>query len=122
VSISAALPPAARELIVGYYRRFYGQSSALATAAHPFHFHGIEPDFGTLDADAAMRVLRSRLQVLGARVPTLYKQYADLCEPGGVDFLAFGVDPGFAGSVDGLVRVDLTRLKPARIQRYLAPG
>ena len=122
VSISAALPLDARELIVGYYRRFYGESTALATATRPFRFSGAEPDFGELDADAAMRVLRTRLQALGARVPTLYKQYAELCEPGGVDFLAFGVDPDFADSVDGLVRVDLTRLKPTRIQRYLAPG
>ena len=29
-------------------------------------------------------------------VPMLYKQYTELCEPGGARFLAFGVDPDFA--------------------------
>jgi hypothetical protein len=43
----------------------------------------------------------------------------DLCEPDGVRFLAFGVDPGFGGCVDGLIRLDLTRLKPAKRARYL---
>ncbi|WP_240472713.1 hypothetical protein [Salinivibrio socompensis] len=61
------------------------------------------------------------LDHLGVGIPTLYKQYSELCEPGGVQFLDFGVDPDFADCIDGLVLVDLTRLKPKRYQRYIAP-
>jgi hypothetical protein len=43
-----------------------------------------------------------------------------LCEPGGVQFIDFGTDPAFNNCIDGLVLVDLSRLKPARFQRYIA--
>ena len=56
---------------------------------------------------------------MGVAVPTLYKQYSELCEQGGVRFLAFGTDPDFANCVDGLVLVDLTMLKAAKKARYL---
>jgi hypothetical protein len=49
----------------------------------------------------------------------LYKQYTELCEPGGARFLAFGVDPEFSGSIDGLIEVDLEQLRPRKRQRYL---
>ena len=49
----------------------------------------------------------------------LYKQYTELCEPGGARFLAFGVDPGFSDAVDGLIEVDIQRMRPKKRQRYL---
>jgi hypothetical protein len=49
----------------------------------------------------------------------LYKQYTELCEPGGARFLAFGVDPDFSDSIDGLIEVDLQRLRPKKRTRYL---
>ena len=55
----------------------------------------------------------------GARVPTLYRQYTELCEPGGARFLAFGVDPAFSDSIDGLVEVDLRRIRPQKARRWL---
>ena len=58
-------------------------------------------------------MLKANLGALGTRVPTLYKQYTELCEPGGARFLAFGVDPDFSDAVDGLIEVDLKR--PGRI-------
>ena len=58
-------------------------------------------------------VLKQRLASMQAQLPTLYRQYADLCEPDGVRFLAFGVDPAFGGCVDGLVRLDLARMRAA---------
>jgi hypothetical protein len=49
----------------------------------------------------------------------LYKQYVELCEPGGARFLAFGVDPDFSDAVDGLIEVDIQRMRPKKRQRYL---
>jgi hypothetical protein len=119
VSISAELPAAARDQLVGYYRRYFGCDEPLVRSRSPFRFAGEPPQFGDLDADAAFRVLRDQLDTLGARVPTLYKQYSELCEPGGVQFMAFGTDPDFAGAVDGLIFVDLARVKPKKRERYL---
>jgi putative hemolysin len=119
VSISAELPAAAREQLVGYYQRYFGTCDDLVRSRSPFRFAGDPPDFGALDAESAFRVLRDNLDALGARVPTLYKQYSELCEPGGVQFMAFGTDPDFAGAVDGLIFVDLARVKPKKRERYL---
>jgi putative hemolysin len=121
VSISAELSPAARELLVAYYQRFHGEARALARSRHPFSAALAAPLFERLDAETAMRVLRDNLAALGARVPTLYKQYTELCEPGGARFLAFGTDPDFASVVDGLILVDLDRVTARKRARYLDP-
>lgn len=124
VSLSAALPLAAREWIVHYHRHYFGDPERLAVARNPFVVSAqVEAEAsaawsGRTQAEALAH-LRARLDGMGAQLPVLYKQYADVCEPDGVRFLAFGVDPAFGGCVDGLVRLDLTRLRPAKRSRYL---
>lgn len=119
VSISAALPLAAREQLVAYYQRYYGADDGLADSMRPFRYFAAPPDFEGMDAATAFEVLRNNLAALGAGVPVLYKQYTDLCEPGGARFLAFGVDPAFSDAIDGLIEVDLQRLLPRKRKRYL---
>lgn len=124
VSLSAALPLAAREWIVHYHRHYFGDPERLAVARNPFVVSAqVEAEAsaawsGRTQAEALAH-LRARLDSMGAQLPVLYKQYADVCEPDGVRFLAFGVDPAFGGCVDGLVRLDLTRPRPAKRSRYL---
>jgi hypothetical protein len=119
VSMSAALPAEAREQIVAYYARYYGSQAGDAVSKQPFVYRAAPPSFDALDAATAFRVLRGNLDALGATLPMLYKQYTDLCEPGGARFLAFGVDAEFSDSVDGLIEVDLDRLRPKKRARYL---
>ncbi len=119
VSISAALPAPAREQIVAYYARYYGSQANSAISRQPFVYQAAPPQFGEVDAATAFRVLKNNLDALGATLPMLYKQYTDLCEPGGARFLAFGVDPAFSDAVDGLIEVDLDRLRPKKRERYL---
>jgi hypothetical protein len=45
---------------------------------------------------------RRRIRATGLR-QRLYKQYSEVCEPGGVQFIDFGSDPDFNNCVDGLV-------------------
>ena len=124
VSISAALPLPAREQLVAYYSHFYGHDSAdgdraVAASLRPFRYFAAPPNFGDMDAETAYGVLKGNLAAHGAAVPVLYKQYTELCEPGGARFLAFGVDPAFSDSIDGLIEVDLQRVLPKKRQRYL---
>lgn len=119
VSMSAAIPIAAREQMVAYYQTFYGVDRNTVTANHPFRYLAQAPCFVDLDAEASFKCLKANLDALGARVPTLYKQYTELCEPGGARFLSFGVDPDFNNAVDGLIEVDLHRLRPKKRERYL---
>ena len=62
--------------------------------------------------------LKSLLSNIGCSIPTLYKQYTELCEPGGVQFIDFGTDPAFNNCIDGLVLVDTTRLAVALSTLY----
>ncbi|WP_313929305.1 GNAT family N-acyltransferase [Pseudoxanthomonas sp.] len=119
VSMSAALPAHARERIVAYYTHYYGDACGNARPRHPFQYAATPLSFEALDADTGFRVLKANLDTLGASVPMLYRQYTDLCEPGGARFLAFGVDPDFSDSIDGLIEVDLHRIRPKKRERYL---
>jgi putative hemolysin len=119
VSISADLPIAAREQLVAYYQRYFGCREGAVAANRPFRFLATPPAFGEIDAETGFRVLKANLGALGTRVPTLYKQYTELCEPGGARFLAFGVDPEFNNAVDGLIELDLARVRPRKRERYL---
>ena len=56
---------------------------------------------------------------IGFTVPTLYKQYSELCDAGGVEFADFNVDPDFSFCVDGLIVVDLHKLKEKNKKRYI---
>ena len=51
----------------------------------------------------------------GKGVPVLLRQYLQL----GGTVLAFNVDRSFSGVLDGLVVVDLARLAPAVLEKYL---
>jgi len=120
VSISAAMPAEGRDRLVAYYQRYFGDDTRLARAAAPYRGSAVSEADADLDAQAAFRVLRDNLTRLGTRVPTLFKQYTELCAPGGARFLAFGIDRDFSNAVDGLILVDLDSILPRKRQRYLA--
>ncbi len=48
-----------------------------------------------------------------------YKQSVTLIANSGVQFLDFGIDPDFGNCVDGLVLVDIHKMKPNKRQRYI---
>ena len=124
VSLSAQLPDAVRAWIVAYHSTYFSDQDVIASAKNPYALPGRVAEqagraFAGLDAAGAARVLKARLAELDASLPTLYRQYVELCEPDGVRFWGFGVDPDFGGCVDGLIRIDLQRLRPAKRARYL---
>ena len=117
VSISADMPVAAREKIVAYFQKFHGCKLHKAKALRPFQFlsnASIEDC-----SEQAMQNLKDELKELDVKLPTLYKQYTELCEKGGVSYLAFGIDPAFSNAVDGLIELDIEMMKPAKRKRYL---
>ncbi len=121
VSISGGLPPAARDLLVAFYRLWFPASHPLAASRRPYpaSLPEVLAQFGGEDYVEDLTRLKSLLGNLGCGIPPLYKQYSELCEPGGVQFIDFGSDPAFNNCVDGLVLVDLCYLKANRYQRYI---
>ncbi|TBR40108.1 MULTISPECIES: GNAT family N-acyltransferase [Dyella] len=126
VSMSVSIPREAREWIAAAHKHYFG-APGLAAARQPFV---ISPDvidmvrhaLEGLDPAAGLGKLKHHLDALGVSLPVLYRQYVDLVEPEGVQFLDFGEDPSFSGCVDGLVMLDLANLKPAKRSRYLGKG
>lgn len=120
VSLSRDMPQAARDLLVHHYRSHYG-APGVADARRPF-VPGTDLDAtAPASGDSAADFVRLKLLLanMGCSVPTLYKQYAEVAEPGGVRFLDFGVDPDFGHCVDGLVLVDVQRIKAHKRERYI---
>ena len=125
VSLSAAVPSEARDWIVHFHQHYYGSKTSVATARNPFVVsRAIDKvaaeAWADRDVHSGFDTLREQLALFDVKLPTLYRQYVDLCEPDGVQFLAFGTDPAFGHCVDGLIRLDLTRLRATKRERYLA--
>ena len=124
VSLTAALPGPAREWIAHYHRHYFGDPDRLAHARNPFVISrevdmAAQAEWAGLSCVESLPRLREKLTALDAQLPVLYRQYVDLCEPEGVRFLDFGVDPSFGGCVDGLVRLDISYLRASKRSRYM---
>ncbi len=123
VSISNTMPQLGRELLVYFYKLYFTAVDELSCSRNPFSFSlpiaSLAGEFSGNDYRADLCRLKSLLANLGTAIPPLYKQYAELCEAGGVTFLDFNIDPAFNNCVDGLVIVDTTKLKEQKRRRYI---
>ncbi|WP_369789457.1 lysophospholipid acyltransferase family protein [Rouxiella sp. WC2420] len=121
VSISGGLPLAARDLLIAFYRLYFGPTLPLATSRRPYpaSLPEVLAQFSGDNYAQDLQRLKRLLANFGCSIPPLYKQYSELCETGGVQFIDFGCDPAFNNCIDGLVLVDLSMLKPAKFERYI---
>ncbi|MEM5550002.1 lysophospholipid acyltransferase family protein [Pseudoalteromonas neustonica] len=124
VSVSNTLPEQAKAMLVYYYQHYYGAKQTIAIPNNEFKLTEqqrlqCETLFCGNDVKEDFVELKHVLANMGAQVPTLFKQYTELCEPGGVQFLSFSVDPDFNNCIDGLVLVDLEKVKEGKAKRYL---
>lgn len=125
VSLSNSYPKPAKNMLVWFYRHYFGDAEQLAKAKAPYTLTAEEQEtlatlFCANDYKTDFRTLKEQLDYLGVSVPTLFKQYSELCDEGGVRFLDFGVDADFNFCVDGLVLVDMQFVKAKKYQRYVS--
>ncbi|WP_413738898.1 lysophospholipid acyltransferase family protein [Sodalis sp. RH21] len=122
VSISGALPMAVRDLLVAFYRLYFAPTLPLATSRRPYpaSLPNVLAQFSGDNYKEDLIRLKRLLANFGCSIPPLYKQYSELCERGSVQFIDFGSDPAFNHCIDGLVLVDISKLKPAKYERYIA--
>lgn len=123
VSLSNSYPCVAKDLIVYFYSFYYSDNNNLIIPKNKYSYVNpqaeIETIFGHNDQKSDFRVLKSALNNVGFAVPTLYKQYSELCEDGGVKFLGFNVDIKFENCVDGFILVDVGTIKTPQRNRYI---
>lgn len=125
VSMSTALPEAAQQTIANFYHQLRGNDQRLAAPRIPFEFDAAA-DFSSFNKASdeteykqAYSLLKEKLDASGVKVPVLYKQYVELCEPGGCEFLGFNIDPQFSNCVDALILVHVGAIKEKKHQRYI---
>ena len=123
MSISDNYSIDAKSLIVSFYKKWFGSDKNLIKAANPFLMTKKQEDEAEQilhgeNYNHDFRNLKSTLKNLGYTIPVLFRKYSDLCEQDGVKFLDFGVDENFSNTVDGLVMLDLSKLKESKKKRY----
>lgn len=124
VTISNSYPKVAKDLLVYFYSHYFKPEAQEFKAKRPYVLsRNTREEFDNIfegqEYDEAFRTLKSYLREMQVTVPTLYKQYGELCENNGVKFFDFGVDPDFNNAIDGYLLVDLHKLKEEKKKRYL---
>ncbi|RXJ57544.1 GNAT family N-acyltransferase [Candidatus Marinarcus aquaticus] len=123
VSLSSTYPKTAKDLIIFYYDYYFKSKQKFAEPKQPYQYHNSIVDIQELysldSAKKDFKNLKFALSNMQVTVPTLYKQYADLCEADGVQFLGFNVDKSFSDCIDGFILVDVTKIKTSQKERYI---
>jgi putative hemolysin len=123
VSFSSSYPQPAKELIVGFYQQQFGTALPHVAARIPFQLSDASQQFATsefsTDYSTSFKILNSELRKLGVKVPTLYKQYVELCVDKGCHFIGFNIDPDFNNCIDSLIMVEIDKITPKKKQRYI---
>ncbi|WP_293267169.1 lysophospholipid acyltransferase family protein [Neptunomonas sp.] len=122
VSLSNRYPKPAKDMLVWFYQHYFADNNRLAKAHTPYELSSKESVLTVFigdDYQTDFKILKEQLNYLGVSVPTLYKQYSELCTTGGVRFMDFGIDANFNYCVDGLVMVDTHFIKEKKHQRYV---
>ncbi len=125
VSLSTALPKEAQKIIASFYTDLFGHEHTLSMPRLPFDFDPVK-DFklyknisNETEYKHAFSILKGKMADFGVKVPILYKQYVELCQPGGCKFLGFNIDPKFSHCIDALILVDIDTIKEKKRQRYI---
>jgi len=124
VSLSNNYSTEAKELIVYFFSKWFPPKRNFITPLNPFELskssvEKLNKIFNSDDYQKELVLLKNMLNNFGFTIPVLYKQYADLCLPGGVQFLGFNIDLNFSNCIDALILVDLQYLKENKKRRYL---
>jgi putative hemolysin len=124
VSISNSYPEEAKKMIVYFYNKWFGTVNNLVESKNRFKVP--EKDLAdyqnTFSADEYKQdflILKKMIRPFGFSVPVLYKHYTELCNNDGVKFLDFGIDVDFENCIDGLIFIEVDKVKPEKQDRYI---
>lgn len=124
VSLSSSYPDEVKTMIIYFYRKWFGSGNLEAKAKKAFSISAKELDemkniFPQNNYNVELKTLKTLVKTFGYSIPPLYKQYSELCEKDGVKFYDFNVDPLFNNCVDGLISVEIEKIKEEKKERYI---
>jgi len=126
VSISEKFTDEAISLIISYTNKWYRSQNETAEAKNAFLINDdILNDFKLVFTSDVRRTdyntLTLKLNELNFKYPILFKHYAEIAEDDGVNFLAFNIDRDFSNCVDGLLKIEVEKIKERKKERYIYP-
>ncbi len=125
VSISKNYSKVAKDMLLYFYDYYFGDTEHLVNARLPYKMNlddeYMQQFIHELDGNnynKDFKLLKKALGFLELSIPTLYKQYAELCEKGGIRFCAYNVDKDFSDCVDSFILVSVDKIKEKQRKRY----
>lgn len=124
VSLSDSFTSQAKALLIYFYSHYFGAENRLVRHKARYKLPKemklyCQDIFAGNNYREDQRILKEELSYMGFTIPTLFKQYAEVCEEGGVQFMDFGYDKDFNYCIDGFILVDLNLMKTTKRKRYL---
>ena len=127
VSLSERYSKVAKDMILYFYDKNFKDEHNLVEAKIPYNFKtdemlikNLHEELNSKQYKENFKTLKKALSSINANVPTLYKQYADLCEEGGIKFCAYNIDHDFSSCIDSFIVVDIAKIKNSQKKRYIA--
>lgn len=124
VSLNNNYTQSVKELIVFFFQKWFDQYAHLASGKNRFVLSKDRKEellkiFSEDNFNTEMLLLKNLLKESGHSMPILFKHYLNLCDYGGTKFIDFTVDSSFKNSVDGLILVDIDKIKDNKKNRYI---
>ena len=126
VSLSESYSKVAKDMILYFYDTHFKDTQNLVNAKTPYNFQtdktliqNLQKEFHAPQYKENFKTLKRALGSINTSVPTLYKQYADLCEEGGIKFCAYNIDYDFSNCIDSFIVVDISKIKESQRKRYI---
>jgi len=124
VSISGSYTSEAKEAMVHVCSKWYGSPEGYVTSRRRYRIPeekkaALQEYFCGTSYREDLNKLKMRLRAIGVSIPTLIRQYSELCSPEGVRFCDFGIDEGFGSCIDGFFQLDLAHLTHEKYERYI---
>lgn len=124
VSISGMYPQHIQAILVYFYQTYFGSNLNCLRARSPYRLSDSQTKefneiFNGDDYQNDFKILKDYLKTFDASVPTLYKQYTELCTENGVQFIDFGIDADFNNCIDGYIMVEISKIKDDKRKRYI---
>lgn len=124
VSLSNSYPKVSKNMILHFYHLYFASPVSLVTPKEPFIINKNEMTelkrvFDGNNYKEDFKKLKRLLASMSLTIPTLYKQYSDLCEKDGIYFAGFNIDHEFADCVDSFIIADIDKIKESKKERYI---
>lgn len=124
VSISNNYPKPARDALVYFYSYYFEPRKRYFEAFDSYTLSAkVEEEYETIFSGENYKddlvVLKEYLRHFDVAIPTLFKQYSELCEEGGVSYSDFAIDEAFGDALDGYLLVDIDKMKAKKRARYI---